>query len=145
MLSNYEQLVEEKLELSPTGNSCVFIKINRKLALKVYRCKEARDVSFKNQKECFAVGLAPAVGQCIDIGDDYYAYTTEVIKVLAKLGKSFSKNRIKNNALFPKYTQQMKEVKQRLLEETNFCFIDSAWIFNWGIKGDQLMPLDFGY
>jgi hypothetical protein len=145
MSCNYEQLVEEKLKLSPTGNSCVFIKINRKLALKVYRCKKIRDATFQRQKECFAVGLAPEVGQCVDLGNGYYAYTTEVIKVICKLGKSFSRNQKKNHALMPKYRVRMAEVKDRLHEETDFYFTDSEWIFNWGTKDGQLMPLDFGY
>jgi hypothetical protein len=145
MSCDYEQLVEEKLELSPTGNSCTFIKINRKLGLKVYRCKYTRDATFKRQQECFAAGLAPEPGQCIDLGNDYYAYTTEVIKVLAKLGKNHQRNIKKNDALLPQYREQMNAVKQRLHAETNFYFTDSAWIFNWGIKAGQLMPLDFGY
>lgn len=103
-----------------------------------------RDFSFNNQKMCFDIGLAPKVGECVDLAHDRFAYTTETIKVLVKITDSWKRNHAKHTKIFPQYHFQMLEVVNTIREKTEFEFTDWQWSFNWGIKNGQLMPLDFG-
>lgn len=144
MSVDYEQLVLEKSPTAPKGNSCVFIKIGKKLGLKVYRSGWLRDTSFNNQKKCFAIGLAPEVGECIKINNDYYGYVTEVIRVISKITNDNDINQRRHRRVLLKYETQMREVRAIIRDKTDFNFGDWHWSFNWGIKSGQLMPIDFG-
>ncbi len=70
----YQELVEQKKDSSPGGADAVFIPISDKWALKMFHCEYKRDFSYEIQQKCSEHGLAPKVGEKVDIEDDEYCY-----------------------------------------------------------------------
>lgn len=76
------------------GIECVFLPLNSKIGLKIYPYKHERDKAYDSQKVFYKKGVAPAVGQKIDLSlpemhrDDpdmsfardipQYGYTTQI-------------------------------------------------------------------
>lgn len=98
-----KKLLGNKLLHSDSGCSCVFIKINDKIGLKVYGSLRARNYAYKWQAKAHKAKVGPAVGEKISIFDTkhpitkainrytrrswcteaapYYCYITQVVKI----------------------------------------------------------------
>jgi hypothetical protein len=72
--TDYQTLVEQKKDSSPGGVDAVFIPISDKWALKMFRSERTRSFSYLTQKRCSEHGLAPLVGEKVDIQDGEYKY-----------------------------------------------------------------------
>lgn len=78
---------ERKNTPSPSGISCVFIKVEEagfSFGIKTYRNKVTRDFGYAKQKEMNELGLAPATYGKFDLpegNERRYCYITEIVDV----------------------------------------------------------------
>lgn len=74
MKIDFKQVVKDNQENSPGGIDAIFVPINDKWALKMFKDEHVRDRSYNIQKELSKHKLAPRVGKKIDITDGEFCY-----------------------------------------------------------------------
>lgn len=131
--------IARKMSGSPSGNHCVFVPLDEKWALKIYRYKEARDQSYEMQSLAAAHDLGPLVGETdiefTTIERTYYAFVSEIIEDPWRGVNFFDSSE-------DEY-EESKEVHKALYDIVGIEHTDNC-AFNHGRKDGRMMILDFG-
>lgn len=121
---------------------CIFLPLDKKWGIKTYDYKVDRDYSFFLQRRCAKLNLGPDVGnrftfQIIEGKRKHrkYCYSTEIVK-------TFTDD--ESDIFDKKYEREASKVKDILLKKLKWNFLDDH-MFNWGIKNNKLIPIDFGW
>ena len=152
------ETVKQRISGSPSGISCVFVSLDDDNGIKLFYSERERDKVYDAQAQCLAVGLAPNLGQKVDLptGSMRFGYITEKVVVLYESGNNelgglyTAWNEVENNCDDPDdydydpETNPFKLVHDKLYADAGWDFQD-AHSKNWGIKKDgQIVPIDFG-
>lgn len=151
-------IINSKIDSSPEGIQCSFIPLNDKWGIKVYSCKSTRDYAYINQKKCLEIGLAPELGDKIDLDDKTYCYITERVWTFPCLDSDMDRRRFLLDHTIEELEVALKEIDMfedhyldsglsdivdEIWEKTGWRFIDDH-VFNWGKKDGNWIPIDFG-
>lgn len=133
---------------SPCGIASVFVKIDKKWAIKLYSYEDDRNSAYRNQAEAAEYGLGPDVGETIDFGINCkypYGYITEIVEVLVPHEDIAISNY--NELYRVRKTQEFKDKVRELHEELfnktgiNYCDMHPG---NIGVKNGEYVLIDFG-
>lgn len=160
-----EKKIKEKRKSSPGGTECIFIKINDKWAIKLYRTRQERDSCYYWQKLAAENDLGPDVGGKFDLEDcgnirytrfdspnteDYipeYGYITEIVEVIADQQDYDNWEDWRNKVRVIEDTEEYQDEYDVLcekLEKIGFSIID-LFGGNIGYKNGKMICIDFGY
>lgn len=142
-LRKQEQIVE-KIEGSPRGIASVYIRLDDKWGLKLFWYEDDRDFAYNLQSQAADCGLAPEVGEKVDLSIDCqrpYGYTTEHVKVLPhNLPSDETYCLINRNRNFK---ENIRNLSDSLYDNLNIHFGD-LHLFNVGWKNGKYVCIDFG-
>lgn len=158
-----EEEVKKTIRRSPSGVSAVFVKLNEKWAIKLFKSEEKRDKVMSNHERCLEHCLAPEIGDTIDLPDYVdgehggyrFGYVVEIVEVCPNLdrggrdyiaahGETKYEEAKKER---DKWEEEMREAKfwnivGEIEEKTGWYFEDSH-SYNWGRKDGKFIPIDF--
>jgi hypothetical protein len=146
-LEEIQETVNSKLHNSPSGIMCIFVALNEKWGIKLYMSKRYRDDSFKRQSLAASLGLAPEVGESIDLGVGKwkYGFITEIVELVTDREKPA--NMCVLVWAWPWSKENWEKIEptiDRLQKEIGWYFADYHGE-NWGYHKDgHLIPIDFG-
>ena len=130
---NIQSITSEQIKKCNKGISSYFLPVSPEIGIKLFPKKGERDRSRYKQNIANLAGLAPKVGDTIDICG-FYGYYTERVIMLHTLYKF--------NKIPKKILNQMYDLEDQLLESCDFK-IDTNWQ-NYGFIGKRIVCVDFG-
>jgi len=151
-------IITQKYKSSPRGRDCTFIPLTEKWGLKLFNHKETRDLSYDRQKKCLEIGLAPEIGDKIDLPDDQYGYITEIVWCFPNIDTINDENRYLETHSISELDELKDEIEKfqdsfeenglveiikNIYDLTGWNFYDDH-VFNWGKKDGKWIPIDFG-
>lgn len=142
--------IRNRLEQSPGGVSCKFIKLSDEWGLKVYRRKGERDRCYDNQSKMAQYGFGPRVGDKLDINDEFYVYVTEVAIPIWEAFNDIGADWIKTEKERAKLQEKDKTIIKSMIRELVDKMADKGYQFcdahmaNVGMLNKMLVCIDFG-
>ena len=155
MIELNQEKIQKKVQDSPSGVSCVFIKLNKKVGLKLYYDEAERNYAYKMQQNAAKHGLGPDTYGLVDnisvskieqleewpqsdenIGWYSYGYLTEIVETHDKFRTARGEEFLD---LFHKEILTLEAD----LDKIGFAFWDQK-PENCGIKNHRLICIDFG-
>lgn len=131
-------IVRREFNDSPYGMQCVFVALDNKWGIKLYFDQDKRDQCYQLQEECLDHGLAPELGDIVDLPSGFYCYgyITEIAQIVAHNDSDGRIWEMRNS-------EDVQDLIANLYKCTGWQMIDNHYQ-NFGYVNNCLVPIDFG-
>lgn len=150
--------IAQKVTGSPRGISAVFVKVNEKWGVKLFRKPTQRDTVMETQRVFANAGYGPEVGNCVDLPSDVngfkYGYFCEIVETcIPHYGCESKEVRAKlyklSSEFYEKYGSEFKigsKLQKDLQEAYDIVGFELSDMnpSNLGWKNGKIIPIDFG-